>query len=62
MFRSIKGDYPMAKYKSRAPKFDDETLATAMEWCSEGIEWKYIGIGLGVNHDSLRHAIDYRCR
>ncbi len=52
----------MAKYKSRAPKFDDETLATATEWRSRGIEWKYIGIGLGVNHDSLRHAIDYRCR
>jgi hypothetical protein len=62
MFRSIEGDYPMVKFKSRAPKFDDETLATAMEWRSEGIEWKYIAIGLGVNHESLRHAVDYRCR
>ncbi len=52
----------MAKLKSRPPKFDDETLAIAMEWRSDGIGWKYIAIGLGVNHESLRHAIEYRCR
>lgn len=62
VFRAIEVDYPMIRFKGRAPKFDDETLATAMEWRSEGIEWKYIGIGLGVNHESLRHAVEYRCR
>jgi hypothetical protein len=62
MFRAIEGDYPMIKFKSHAPKFDDETLATAMEWRSEGIEWKYIGIGLNVNYGSLRRAVYYRCR
>jgi hypothetical protein len=62
MFRAIEGDYPMVKFKGRAPRLDDETLATAMEWRTEGIEWKYIGIGLGVNHGSLRRAVYYRCR
>jgi len=61
-FRAIEGDYPMIKFNGRAPKFDDETLATAMEWRSEGIGWKYIGIGLSVNPESLRHAVVYRCR
>jgi hypothetical protein len=60
-FRAIEVDYPMIKFKGRAPKFGDEMLATAMEWRSEGIEWKYIGIGLSVNPGSLMRAVKYRC-
>lgn len=60
-FRAIEKDYPMIKFKSKAAKFDDETLATAMEWRSEGIDWKYIAIGLGAKMHTLRHAVYNRC-
>lgn len=60
-FREIEKDYPMIKFKSKAAKFDDETLATALEWRSEGVGWKYIAIGLGAKVHTLKRAVYNRC-
>lgn len=44
----------------RPRKYSDSDLALAYELHQSGVQWKFISIGLGIDHNSLRLAVQRR--